>query len=368
MSENTEEREEKRRRGVGSGSNFFAIKRETLATLYELETPNRLNLVLCYLVLAAGSGADHRLTKWSAKACEDHVGVGAPRAKRAIEELVAAGVIELTDTSTRLSPQYRLPEIPRSDEPIFLPTQIVTGFKGEASVLRRVRETGDALVLRMLIDLYGLVQIDATHAVPIANLRGPGEGPAVRAFEMGVHNVWALKQGRSKSASGEWCSRHWVKAKEKADQWSFFWERLGTLEKIGAIWFEPWVFEGDDVDAEPLMPVDFGFHYSASQRDETTELSAAVYDSVVALAGDRTYLLERDADLLLPLTAHQRAPALVSVARLRVEADTPGRRRAYAKRQTLIETQTAAYQQLAQQARRGEFDRPLRRDALEEVS
>jgi hypothetical protein len=323
---------EKRRRGVGTGSNFFAVKRETIEALFKAPTANRTNFVLSYFVLAAGTGADHRLTKWSAKACEDHVGVGAPRAKRAIEELIAAGLVELTDGSTRLSPQYRLPEIPRSDEPIFFPTQIVTGCDGETSMLRRLRETGDPELVRMLIDLYGLVQIDATHGVPMKHLRTVSAGEPVRAFEVGVHNVWALKLGDGQSAQGEWCQRHWVKAKNKVDEWAVFWARVASLQKIGALWFEPWIVEGPEPDAEPLMPVDFGFHYVHADRDETTDLSAAVFESVSALAGERSYLLERDADFLLPLVAHHRPPALVGVARLRVEPDTPGRRRAFAKR------------------------------------
>ncbi len=356
---------DKPRRGVGSGSNFFAVRPDTVEALFAAETGNRLNLVACYLVLAAGTGADHRLTKWSAKACEDHAGVGTPRAKRAIEDLVRAGIVEMTDTSTRTFPQYRLPEIPRDHDPIFLPVQLVTGFGGGTSILRRVRESGDPMLLRMLIDLYALVQVDCTHGVPIKHLRTVADGRAARAFEMGIHNVWALKQGTAKAAAGAWCSPHRLAAKAQRDEWSVFWERLGTLEKVGALWFEQWAFESDDLDAEPLMPVDFSYQYDHADRDEATDLCEAVYDSVAALAGERQYLLERDADFFLPLTAHQQAPALIGVARLRIEPDTPGRRRAYAKRMTLIERQMAAYRRLAADARSGEFDRPLGRALAE---
>ena len=52
----------------------------------------------------------------------------------------------------------------------FLPVALVTGLAAEASILRRVRETGDPMLLRMVIDLYGQVQLDATYGVPVAAL------------------------------------------------------------------------------------------------------------------------------------------------------------------------------------------------------
>src|SRR3546814_20524323 len=77
-------------------------------------------------------------------------------------------------------------------------------------MLRRVRETGDALLLRMLIDLYGLVQLDATFGVPISALSQTQstDHPARKVFEIGVHAIWALRLGGSKSAAGEWASYH----------------------------------------------------------------------------------------------------------------------------------------------------------------
>src|SRR3546814_11186003 len=72
--------------------------------------------------------------------------------------------------ATKLFPQYRMHPIPLDSDPVFLPVALVTGFEAEASMLRRVRETGDALLLGMLVDLYGLIQLDATFGVPISAL------------------------------------------------------------------------------------------------------------------------------------------------------------------------------------------------------
>jgi hypothetical protein len=130
-------------RGSGRGSNFMVLRNSVWGKLCETKaTANRMNLVTAFLVLLAGTGSDHRLTKWSLKACEEHAGMGKPRARAAIEELIKLKLVERTDTSTPLMPQYRLPEVPRDEEPIYLPKQIITGLGEATPIIRRLREAG----------------------------------------------------------------------------------------------------------------------------------------------------------------------------------------------------------------------------------
>jgi hypothetical protein len=351
-----------RLRGSGKGSRFFALGKDSWQRLFEIETNNRLNLATAFLVLLAGTGSDHRLTKWSTKACEEYTGMGKPRAKRAIEELVAGGLVEHTDASTRLAPQYRMPELPRDAEPIFLPVQLITGLAAEAPVLRRVRETGDPLLLRMLIDLYGLVVTDATHGVSIENLRqSTNDEPAShKLFEMGATAVWSLVYGTSHGGAGEWVQIHYVPDVPRDEAWRTFWDRVYRLRSIGALWFEPWIFDGAELDAEPLIPVDVEMIPGKAGRDSVAKLTEKAYDAALALAGERTWIIENHAaDVLLPLALHQQAPVVRGVPRLRVEADTPGRRRSYALRMGAIERFTAAYARLELDALEGRYDRPI---------
>ncbi len=70
-------------------------------------------------------------------------------------------------------------------------------------------------------------------------------------------------------------------------------------------------------------------------------------DAVRKMVGERTYVMEKyGGEVLMLLPSHHRPPALRGVARLRVEADTPARRLAYAMRMTFIEGQEEAYRQL----------------------
>ncbi len=356
--------EQKVVRGRGRGSSFFALEPVVLERAFAAPTDNRLNLVTTYLVLLAGTGADHRLTKWSARACEEYTGMAKPRAKQAIEELVAARMIERTEQSTRMFPQYRLPALDRNANPIFLPVQLVTGLGTETPILRRVRETGDPMILRMLLDLYAQVQVDAAYAPPLARIQLiPDEDKGARqVMESGVHALWALNYGSTTSVSGDWFTLHKVKPKKAGEKGSEqFWERMRTLQKIGAIWFEPWVFSSKADDADPMMPIDLAPYYGGPEADATTILTRTIAKASMLLTQDRPYLLANDtSDLLLPMPLHHQAPAFKGVAKLRVEPDTPGRRLAYAKRMELIENCTAAYEQLAADIAAERFDRPLK--------
>lgn len=350
-------------RGKGRGGNFLAIDRAAWDHLWEVETSNRLNLVTAYIVLLAGTGSDHQLSKWSAKACEQHTGMGKPRAKVAIDELIQHGFVAHTDRSTKLYPQYRLQPIPPDSDPIFLPVALVTGIETEASMLRRVRETGDALLLRMLVDLYGLVQLDATFGVPIEALSQtpPDAYPARKVFEIGIHSVWALRLvGGSKSANGDWASYHRSKSRSKDGAWEDFWARVAMLENIGAIWYEAWIFDSKEPDAEPLFPVDPAALYHQGEGDDVYQLTRTMLNAAANLSEERSNLLERyGIDMLVTLAQHRRAPSIRGVARMRIEADTPGRRLSYYKRRTQMEIYEAGYTQLALDALRGDYSRPM---------
>jgi hypothetical protein len=347
------------KRGKGRGGKFFAVDREIWERLWEVTTFNRLNFVSTYLVLSAGTGSDHQLSKWSTKACERYIGIGKPRAKVAVDELIEHGLAEHTEKSTRAFPQYRLQPVPLESDPIFLPIAIVTGLNVEASMLRRTREAGDPLLLRMLVDLYGMTQVDATFGLPISALSQIPlqDYPARKVFEVGVHAIWAVRLGGAKTAGGTWTEPHRPKGHKT---WENFWARVSVLENIGAIWYEPWAFDGAANDAEPLFPVDSSAVPGGKKEPEVSDLMRVMYEASEALTEGKAYLLDRyEDDLLVSLSLHRQAPSIRGVARMRIEADTPGRRLSYHKRHTQIEVYQSGYAQVLRDALDGKYSRPM---------
>jgi hypothetical protein len=215
----------------------------------------------------------------------------------------------------------------------------------------------------MLIDLYAEVQLDVTFGVPLDRLRqGSSKGHSTRkSREVGVYAIWSLKSGSDIAAAGEWTIKHRLPLEDNIAAWEPFWGRLSTLKNIGALWYEPWVFDGEETDAEPLMPVDPGVFFTWNPLDDEAKLTLEAYQAAQALISDQGCLLERhDADVVIPLLAHRRTPALRGVARLRVEPDTPGRRLMFKQRRTLIENHLEAFRQLQGDAAEGRFNRPTR--------
>jgi hypothetical protein len=94
--------------GTGRGS-FFAIDRRAWARVCDLN----INAMTAYLVLARGTGHDQRTTSWSVNAIETHTGISRPRAQKAIDALVQAGLVRITRGGTR--PKYSI--IPAHEVP-----------------------------------------------------------------------------------------------------------------------------------------------------------------------------------------------------------------------------------------------------------
>jgi hypothetical protein len=211
-------------------------------------------------------------------------------------------------TPRRLSPN-RLPEVPREEEAIFLPQQLVTGLGGKTSLIRRLREAGDFLALRMLVDLYAQIETDATHGVSIERLRqgSVNDVSARKVCEAGVNVVWAMPVPTSTGGNGDWIVAHRTK---QSDPWVNFWERIKLLQNIGAIWFEPWVFAGAALDSEPILPLDPSVLYSYSEGDKIAQLTRLMQEVSRLFVGEREYLLDRhEADILIALPLHHQPRA-----------------------------------------------------------
>lgn len=349
---------EEQNRQRSKGGKFFVLERAAWELLWTLPTVNRLNLLTAYLVLLAGTGGDHALSKWSAHACEHYAGMGKPRAQVAIRELIDTGMIARVAGSSAAHPQYRFPQRARGEDDIFLPMQIITGVEGgscgETPVLRRVRETGDAAMLRLLVDLYGRVQLDRTHGIPIASLclLDPLPRSSHRLARRGANALWALRLGRSLHAADNWREIYGQAAAEHGSDDPFE-TRLQALKSMGALFFEPWIFNGIGFDAEPLLPAPL-------MQDAREPWQQAMLPCARALHGGDTDLFDAPDVALMVLPAHHRMPRLFSVARLRVEADTPGRRSSWLQRNEALEGSFRTYRALEARLQAEDFGWPMR--------
>lgn len=129
---------------------FFAIDATRWANVCELG----MNPACAYLVLACFSGRDNRTTAASVHAVETYTQISRSRARAAIDALVSVGHVRRT--RAKPLPRYDLPPAREGTEPdrIWLPNTLVTGAGAETPPVERVRQTRDAMTLRLLVDCY----------------------------------------------------------------------------------------------------------------------------------------------------------------------------------------------------------------------
>jgi hypothetical protein len=143
----------------------------------------------------------------------------------------------------------------------------------------------------------------------------------------------------------------------KGDERTFF-TRLDALMKIGAIFREPWLCSSGGADADPIHPL-------LPDSDLATWADDAARRLLVGLNDERSWKSEEHPGTLVVLPVHHQMPAIQEVTRMRVEADTPGRRGAYGERSRIIAHWTGEYGRLEEEAGRGQFSNPVRTQVAE---
>ncbi len=321
---------------------FMVVPRDHWEALWRIDTVNRLNLVAAYLVLLAGVTSATGLTRWSALACERYAGIGAPRARQAIAELIDGGLVSRLAAPPGEGPLYRLAE--RGRIGIFLPLSLVLAQEA-GSLLRTLRETGDALLLRMLVDLHGLVRPDPVFGMKLEALRQGRDTPSHPVAGGRGHTVWQLGRHHELVAAGPWVDIHAPAGGEGEPDRAPFWRRLKRLQALDLICFETWVFDGPALDAEPLFPlpgpVEAPCRAAVLQLDELRRRAVGALSGIAEGAapapGDPVHVLRPE---------HCQMPVLRGVARLAVTPATPGLRRAMEQRLDLIRHHATVHRRL----------------------
>ena len=213
---------------------FFAIDRRIWAKVCDCG----MNESVAYLVLAAGTGPENRITSWSTTSVSKYGGIGIERAKAAIDRLIREEFIRNGDGHTRNKPRYELLLIPEkevdgTDERIWLPNSIVTGTESkETPPVHRLRSAGDVWALRLFVDLY--------HSHNLRDDGGISPQLLCRKFdrkriaEQGIYIVWGFKSGqRSLAWSGPFVPHH-NRSKPKGQIDHPVWQSVEPLGDVGA--------------------------------------------------------------------------------------------------------------------------------------
>ena len=358
---------------VGSQGGFFAIDRRCWAKACSAG----MNVAVAYLLQARGTGRDQRTTYWSVQALESYTGISRSRANAAIKTLQREGLTaeiqsgarpryeirpwstvvrrdaKLTMTQAELLERigageqpigrhvqsadslvrqgvlekgedgiYRVPE----QQWIWLPNEFVTGAAGEIPPLELLRQSQDALALRLAVDLYR-----------DQNLREDGgvsrhiTWQKYERFEVGRQaqfTVWGFRRG------GDWVrwndttrphqrdEKHLTDEEKKAGKncGVDFFARMQLLADLGLVEWVPHLVEGDGDDAEIIHPL--AVNHDEPDRIEN-RIGEAAHDAGRSLLTDGQREWAASEGLVLaPVPRHLSKVQVTGIARLRYRPKT----------------------------------------------
>lgn len=204
--------------------------------------------------------------------------------------------------------------IPREPgEPVWLPNELVDGVNGNPSPVELVRQTGDPMTLRLLVDLYTAHRLDEWHGVDPRIVWEKFD--EVYRRELGAALVLAWKPSASGARWASWdnsiTSPH--KGDEKSPGEAVF-ARLGMLHRLGLLIFVPHVVDGDGA---PVYPCSRSVGHPLELELGAAAATAAENLLYARSRGGREEPPDLDgSEILAVVPAHMARASLVGVARL----------------------------------------------------
>jgi hypothetical protein len=364
---------------------FFAVDARTWARVCTLGA----NPAAAYIVLARGTGPDNRTSSWSVNAVERYTGLSRGRARDALAQLKAAGVVRETRGSTfpryDLVPAAELPEsrptpspyhrmvldkVTRGEQPrgpssngrrraasserqyadelvtqgwlicrdggyapaaataapdwVWLPNVLADGANGHPSPIELVRQTADALTVRLLVDCYSAHHLAEDGGLSRRYLWQAH--PREHVGQRGAYVVWGFGRGVTTVQWDGFTAVHRREptaaerqANPHANVGADFFRRVSTLERLGLVEWVPYVVESDARDAQPIHPAGHGA--AADTLENAIGHAAHRAGHAMLTANQQQWAHERGL-WLAPVPAHREQVQLVGVARLRYRPHT----------------------------------------------
>lgn len=281
------------------GSGTFCVSPEHISTLMIED----VRTMIAYLVMACGSGGDNTTTSWSAQAISKYSQMRWDKAKEAVDRLLELGIVARDDErSKNRHPVYKIMgNATTQDGQIWLPNTLIEGVDEQAAnyPLRRLRESGDTMLLTLLLDLYANHDLPNWGGITPSMLRiKSGEKLKIDA-KGGAQEVWGFDLETFPTAWRIY-SKHGNDGKE-------FFRRFNLLESFGFL--ETSIVLLDSEDGDVL--------FSFSKHDDTYQ---RIRDHCEELCFDKNEAWMYH--YTLPVPAHIEDPHLIGIYRLKFRPHT----------------------------------------------
>lgn len=208
---------------------------------------------------------------------------------------------------------HRWEAVPRAPgEAVYLPNELVDGIGESPSPVELIRQTGDAMTLRLLVDLYTAHRLDEWHGVDPRIVWQEFEEVYRREVGSVLVLGWNGPTHTSLGSDRTIALPHQIAGEAP---WSALWPRIEMLERLGLLVFVPHVVDGD---AAPVYPCSL-----STGHPMEVELGAAAREAARNIVNSRDPGSRSDepdpddvADIIAVVPLHMKRASLVGVARL----------------------------------------------------
>lgn len=202
--------------------------------------------------------------------------------------------------------------VPRDrGEPVWLPNELIEGVNGNPSPVELIRQTGDPMLLRLLVDLYTAHRLDEWHGVDPRIVCTTFKEVYRRKVGAALVIAWASEESLRCGWQNTVTDPHKSNDQDPATR---FYERLGLLEDLGLLTFVPHVIDGDGA---PVYPCSRTEGHPLEQELGAAAAEAAEHILAARSRGGREEPEDLDgSEVLAVVPAHMARASLVGVARL----------------------------------------------------
>lgn len=324
----------------GHAARFFRVDLRQWPAVCDLG----LHAALVYLGLSAGRIGKTPNTQWGALALSTRLGLPCARVRDALRHLERAGLVLPVSALMR--------RVVESDAPEYAwrPQSAVLGAGEERTPLQLLRETGDALLVRLFVELYGRHELPDDNGLSLRTLSRTYSKQVICA--RAPWTVIAYTEPGNLTthlgAGDPLIGPHLRPAAKRGQKpvWDDWWTRCNHLLRLGLLQQVPRLMETDDPDAAQacsLWPPHYGPHDVAAE----VRVGRAAQEAAHALMDDEAWgRLMNGAEhttILVAVPTHMQHATLLTGFRLRYRPQTAQTAVWWASLHALADTWEARY-------------------------
>lgn len=238
------------------------------------------------------------------------------------DALVSLGLARRSSCRERFMARPYVPEQATKPDWIWLPNALVDSAASETPPVELVRQTMDAMTLRLLVDLYAAQLLDEDRGLHHRFIRRPYK--RIKVGEEGASIVWGfVEETMNAFDSAPFLAPFLTGEVDQTGRdkgWNRFWACWKRLEGLGLVEFVAHLVESDSAEAEIIHPMALG--------QTGLQIERALADAVrreaecMATAGQIAWARDQHAVALAAVRRHLEHVQMRGIARLRYQPRT----------------------------------------------